>query len=255
MDDNFLFDIIGAKAMSDEATVEEIASYVKEKFETCWRCGYTYEVDAVRRYTGGPMPKPRTSGHTLPVVEAYCSEASRVFLGQTSLPIPELLRQETLHWENEGGICIYISVLAYCLFLEFGIFSPEDMHLIQGLYRYRLRADWPSEFIPFGNIHAGTHAFLSVRDAVVDFSLMVSEGQTFDFGETEIPFVAGEVPELMGLYGWPEELRTVKEYARQFAKQSGMVYVDWIRHHKQDALQMISDALEQRITELKGNAV
>lgn len=226
--------------LSEDPTIEEITGITISKFEQKWKTGYKYEPGMIRQYTGAKMNLSKEYKPQFYSLCVYCGQASRVFLNRTNLPIPELLSTEVMREENNGGTCIYISVLAACLCEKLGIYRPEQMRLIQGFYKYRLREDWP-KLIPWSKLQTGIHAFLTADDAVIDFSITIQEEHFFEFGE--LPFVAGMVPDAMEFWGFPEDYKTIKEYARSYARASGMTYVDWISVHERNMIKMAVDAL------------
>lgn len=232
-----------ATVLPANPTIEDIVPYVVEKFEQKWKQGYKYEAATVQRYTGGPQPFSTIIG----CVETYCSQAAGVFHSQNVLPVPKQLKDEVMDWEDAGGFCIYLSVLACCLLDRLGTYKPGDIKLIQGFYKHDLRADWP-DFIPWGPVQTGIHAFLTLGDAVFDFTIKVQEGEFFDFGtDDQLPFLCGPVPDGFELWGWPEDFKTVKEYARQIARKGGLNYYDWINGHCKAALEMAQTVLEMSV--------
>lgn len=223
----------GNVKLSENPTIEEITNHNIAMFKERWRCGYDYSTVQVKQYPGEEVDLDKATNAKLIATTLYCNQAACAPLGRQKVKLPEQLRKEAMHWDAEGGFCIYTSVLAYCLFYEFGVFEKEQMRLIQGFYKHQLREDF-SNLIPFGKLQVGLHSFLLVDKSVFDFSLIIQEEYFFDFKDTGL-FIMGKVPEGMELWGFEEEHQIIKEYAREIAKESGQTYAEWIAYHKHHA--------------------
>jgi hypothetical protein len=136
--------------------------------------------------------------------------------------------REMQYYDHEGGLCIYMSVLAYTLFMEFEVLKENQLYLVQGYYRHDAREDNPFATL-FGSSQAGVHAWLNIKDAVYDLSIG-QEKTVFDFKGT--PFILGKVPEGMDLRGFVEPRKVVKEYQEKFAKAQNMSIREWTLQHK-----------------------
>ncbi|BFH15222.1 hypothetical protein J6TS7_34080 [Paenibacillus dendritiformis] len=67
---------------------------------------------------------------------------------------------------------------------------------------------------------------------MIDISIG-QEAHFFDFKRA--PWIIGKVPNGMSLVSYREDRKTVKEYGRLIARQSGLVYLDWIKKHDLEA--------------------
>lgn len=148
--------------------------------------------------------------------------------------LPEMTVKEATRWDKDGGQCIYLSALLYCLLVNDKVVSPEDIHLCQGYYEHDCREDNLIGMM-MGETHVGLHAWLELKGSIIDISI-AQEHEFFDFKDK--PFILGEVPEGMNLIGFRETNNTAKNYCRRIAKESGTVYLDWIKFHSQTATNM-----------------
>ena len=82
-----------------------------------------------------------------------------------------------------------------------------------------------------------------IDGAILDFTIKTTQSCTFDFPKTGLPFLCGEAPDRIKLYGFEEGKETVRQYAREMAQEVGMTYYDWIGRHKKDAWEIMNQAL------------
>jgi hypothetical protein len=136
--------------------------------------------------------------------------------------------EEIVKSDHDGGLCIYMSVLAYTLFMEFEVFKENQLYLVQGYYQHDAREDNPFATI-FGSNQAGVHAWLNIKNAVYDLSIG-QEKSVFDFKGT--PFILGKVPEGMTFRGYIEPRKVVKDYQEKYSKAQGMTFKEWALQHK-----------------------
>ena len=152
--------------------------------------------------------------------------------------------EEALKWDDEEMLCVYTSVLLWCLLYENGVFSANEMKLAQGYFTHINQGILETLGV-FGDVPSyklGLHAWVEVSGSVIDLSI-VQEQSTFRFHG--IPSIIEEIPAGMELTGWEEGKETVKRYARQIAKEQNMKYYDWINYHKLQAEKMIVGHLKK----------
>lgn len=149
--------------------------------------------------------------------------------------LSELEKKEMIKWEKNRGQCIYFSVLLYSLLVYDKVLHESEISYCQGMYKHDCRADNPLGRMIFGEEHAGLHAWIEANGGIIDISIGQEE-QFFDFGEK--PFILGEVPNGFDLVGFRETTKTVKDYARNIAKDAGMKYETWLQYHSINATKL-----------------
>lgn len=137
------------------------------------------------------------------------------------------LIDEVHHWEQEGGFCIYLSVLAYELLLKKKVFSPTSLQLVQGYMCHETRKDSPMALM-LAKEHISLHCWLVSKGSVIDLTVGQVR-QFFDFGD--FPFFIGAVHPEMELTGTIEPKKIVNDYKKRFAKQAGLTVEQWEHKH------------------------
>lgn len=141
-------------------------------------------------------------------------------------------QDEAARYQIRNGISIYFSVLLYWLLISSGVLNERKLKYCQGHFKYMIDAKTQS-----GKIHrAGMHAWLCHNGSVIDVTIW----QQKDFFrlshcDTQEPLILGAIPPGLQLFGFEEDKSLAKEYARQFAKDSGKSFYDWINSHKRNA--------------------
>jgi hypothetical protein len=223
--------------LSDNPTIEEIATHTAGFFEADWKTSKKYIVDDLQTYQSKAIKQSRFNSQ-FATTFIYVSEITSNFGDNKFDGIPKLALNELLRWDGKGGFCIYSAVLSYCLLYENGAFNKDELKLVQGFYKH------PTEGIlqlfNFNNQQVGLHAFITADGSVVDFAIC-QERCVFNFDGS----ILGELPDGMELYGWEEDFSIVKEYAREIARESGLTYRQWINGHSWDSLIVAKDEIKK----------
>jgi len=136
---------------------------------------------------------------------------------------------EAARYSDKFGTGIYFSTVLYWLLVFYGVVNEKKLRFCQGYFCYK-RDDHPSRY------RAGLHAWLSHNGSVIDTTIW-QQRDHFDFEKRgfPVPVIAGDIPQGLKLTGFEEDKNLVKEYARRFARDSGLTFYDWVKHHKQQA--------------------
>jgi len=226
--------------VTDDMGKETLIKFTAGVFRERWECSYDYLlVDPI-------WCESKSLNHSILVNADFMSAAFYMsFLADRAInyrmnDISDWARKEITTWDKSGGLCIYMSIVHYCLLWESGV-KEERLKYVQGFYTH------PSHGIMslFTNTiqQSGVHAFITVDDSVVDFSIN-QEACVFNFMDGD--FIIGQIPETMELGGWAEDLSIVKKYARKIARSSGMTYYQWIRKHKLYAYETTLKSIQDR---------
>lgn len=225
---------------------EELAEFAAEIFKSKWKTSYDYQSTDPIKFQSLPIDEKILKHTDFMSAAIYISELTQKALSYRWNEIEGLARKELKAWDANGGLCIYLSILHFCLLLESKAVKEDELCLVQGFYRH------PTHGILsiFTNLEmqCGVHSFISVQGAVVDFSIQQEES-TFEFGERN--FVIGDIPDEMEMVGWTEGKYLVKQYAREIARSSGLNYFEWIEQHQVNSYKLARKELNKELVKLK----
>jgi len=232
--------------MTSDLSDEELVDFAAGIFKSNWKTSYDYQKTDPIIFQSLPIDGKILKHTDFMSSAVYISELTQKALSYRWNEIEGLAGKELKAWDAKGGLCIYLSILHFCLLLESKAVREDELCMVQGFYRH------PTHGILsiFSNlaIQSGVHAFISVQGAVVDFSIQ-QEASTFDFGEKE--FIIGDIPDEMEMVGWTEGKHLVKQYAREIARSSGLNYFEWIEQHKINSYKLASKELNKELVRLK----
>lgn len=225
-----------------DLSFEDKIDHVQETISTNWLQSYHYDKENAMKFQTTSIP---------PVKE---TELFRIYLSYMTLLFEELIerqskfitnptiKEELSHWDKEGGLCIYMSVLLYGLLKKDDVLASEDLKLVQGYNSYR--SNNPLFEALFGCNHTqllNFHVWLSYRGAVIDISV-AQERVSYQFGDT--PYILGEIPDGFEMVGFLEDEETIKKYMEKFSSRIGMSVDEWLLHHKAHGLTSVRKAIE-----------
>lgn len=150
------------------------------------------------------------------------------------------IRKQMKDYAANGGLCIYISIVIYCMLHQEG-FTEEQLRYWQGYYDAAVNQPFYEKLTDLERTK-GLHAFLTLEDSIIDLTLGQLES-LFVFQKHY--FVLGDPIEGIDHYGYCEPHATVKAYARSFAKELGMTYYEWILMHKKSMLRVLQDSISK----------
>jgi len=151
----------------------------------------------------------------------YCFLLSRSFTDQ----------DEAARYQGRYGLSIYFSVLLYWLLTSYGVINEKKLNFCQGYYSFAVPED------SSGNVRyrAGIHSWLSMKGSVLDVTLWQYDFPEFKQQDRLPRVITGRIPDNINLIGFEEDKSLAKEYARQFAKDSGLTFYNWLNHHRKQA--------------------
>ena len=223
---------------------EELKATIAKKFMEKWKTSHDYFKVRPVEFSSNEMDKKVLMHSEFMPICYYATFLMEKMLEFNFTAIRDDVRQEILEWDGNGGLCLYVSILVYCLMIDRKIVAPERLKLVQGYYIH------PTYGILsiFDNmkIQSGLHAFLLLDEKIVIDLTINQEACVFDFKGYD--FILGELPEEMRLAGWCEGKNLVKEYAREIARGKGLYYFDWLENH-------FVYALDVTINDFKGREI
>lgn len=214
---------------TDDCSEETLIKFVSKIFKEKWNTSFDYQTIEPIHFETNDLPIKIMADEKFMAYCLYISELIDKMLDFDFQSIkPEWIRKEIMSWDQKGGLCIYLAVLHYCLIYQTGILDESRLKFIQGFYNHPTTEQISMLFFGDKSNQSGLHAFLAIDNCVVDFAIK-QEACVFDFGDHQ--FILGQIPSMMKLGGWQEDLSIVKKYAREIAKSSDMTYIEWIKKH------------------------
>jgi hypothetical protein len=247
-EDITILDELGADicTITNSISPDKIGDYVAGVYMEKWKTSYDYKKTVPIHFENKLIDTKVINHPEFLSAALYVEFLITNMLNFEFKNIEEWARKEIREWDKRGGLCLYVSVVQWCLLYESTIIPEEKLKYIQGFYSH------PSHGVLsiFENTatQSGLHAFLTIDDAVVDFSIKQEEC-CFNFEEGA--FILGKIPKNMNLSGWPEGKNVVKQYAREMAKFSGLTYYEWIEKHRSYAFKIAMEELNEGLKELK----
>jgi hypothetical protein len=138
----------------------------------------------------------------------------------------EKLMNQLIHYDGEGGMCIYLSVVLYCLLYKAG-YSEKSLGYWQGYYSAPMTQP-VYKMLTKMEMTKGIHAFLTLDGTLIDMTIGQIEDRYVFEGHY---FILGQELEGVEHFGFRETHDIVKEYARNFAKEVSMTYYEWVNAH------------------------
>jgi hypothetical protein len=232
--------------MTRDLPDEELAEFAAGIFKSKWKTSYDYQSRDPISFKSLPIDEKILKHTDFMSSAVYISDLTEKALKYRWNEMKGLAGKELKAWDANGGLCIYLSILHFCLLLESKAVKEDELCMVQGFYRHPTHGIL--SLIANLATQCGVHAFISVQGAVVDFSIQ-QEASTFEFGENE--FIIGDIPDEMEMVGWTEGKHLVKQYAREIARSSGLNYFEWIEQHRMNSYKMARDKLEEELIKLK----
>lgn len=239
--------MFGGIDLGPTPTKEKIEMHTARRYKDKWITSYDYETTESKEYKSKEIPEIKTQNKDFIMCSLYAQDLAEKMTYWKFEEMDEIGRAEITRWEKDGGYCIYLSVLYLSLLYETGVFSFDEMKLVQGYYRHPMHG-MLANFIEQPPEQIGLHTWMHAGGAVIDFSI-IQEECCFDFPGD--PYIMGEIPEKMQLIGWEEGKDTIKKYARQIAKESNMTYYEWINYHRNNAAKVAREKMEEYAEEIK----
>jgi len=229
---------------------EDIIRLIDISFER-FNKSYHYETGREIESKSKALPEKFINNKTFMQHIHYGQTLALSYLNDNFNELDTKLKNEITAAEEEGGLCIYVSIVLYCLLIESRLVNIKDIDYMQGYYKHELRKDFPL-FIPFGKNHLGLHSFLKVKGSTIDVCIVPQEQMFFDFGDEDI--ILGNIPDGLELIGFKESFGTVMEYVKKYTEKADLTYNQWIRYHQLNSeiimLQAAKRYMEEKYSEI-----
>ncbi|WP_028560620.1 hypothetical protein [Paenibacillus pinihumi] len=229
---------------SNEQEIEKDDGIIEilEEFKKTWFVGFDYKIDDVISFDGKEFFESHENQISILLfyIQYLYANADK----ENVLYIDENTKQELYWHQNNGGLCIYLSIVLYFLLRTYSEIENDNIIYCQGYYDVTVNdLDTFLECGQAGKI--GLHAWLEVNDSVVDVSIKQIENERI-YKFKEKPFyVLGKVPEGIEYNGFRETHSCAKKYVKKMIKSNGIKREEWIHNHNQNALRVIYSLIQK----------
>jgi hypothetical protein len=225
----------------DTLSFEDKVKHVQATIDGTWFQSYEYKKSKAIVFVSKPVPPVKKEE----LFRLNCFYVNLLFQEfnkkDSELLLHQGVKDEVSFWNDEGGLCIYLSVVLYALLTEDNICNRHDLRFVQGVTSYH--ATNPMVQAMFGNAEmVNFHAWLSYKGTVLDFSVG-QEAEFIDLGDSGS--IMGEIPKGMTMIGFKENDKTVERYIKRFAEHRNMTEKQWIIEHKLCSLEVFKEMLER----------
>ena len=232
--------------LGNDISEEELSVFVSKIYMDKWKTSHDYQTNKPVNFKSKEIDPKILCNPQFIAFSFYVNHLIEKAIAYRFNELGEMVGKEFKEWDSRGGLCIYTSILHYCLLLESKVIPEKDIQLIQGFYSHPTHGIL--SLISNLQNQAGLHAFITVGGSVVDFSIN-QESNTFDFPDG--PFIIGDIPDEMNLGGWIEGKDVAKKYAREIARSHGLNYYEWIDKHIKNAFKIAVEEIREKSMELE----
>lgn len=222
--------------------VKNISSVFKKE----WLTSYDYKKQKPIHYQSQQAPEHLFNAQTIKPI-LYLTKLTHAALYEDHNLVSPFLKKEDTAWKevlkyNEnGGLCIYASVLLYYLLLESNEISKNKLSFMQGYYHH----EFPDQHLlknTYQNGAFGLHSYILFEDYVIDTTIHQVAFNFYPGEHKEFNFI-GETTGGINLYGFKETNKTVHKYAKKIARDSNMTIEEWIEYHQSKMNEYISNQI------------
>lgn len=222
--------------------VKNISSVFKKE----WLTSYDYKKQKPIHYQSQQAPEHLFNAQTIKPI-LYLTKLTHAALYEDHNLVSPFLKKEDTAWKevlkyNEnGGLCIYASVLLYYLLLESNEISKNKLSFMQGYYHH----EFPDQHLlknTYQNGAFGLHSYILFEDYVIDTTIHQVAFNFYPGEHKEFNFI-GETTGGINLYGFKETNKTVHKYAKKIARNSNMTTEEWIEYHQSKMNEYISNQI------------
>lgn len=204
------------------ATRADIIGFVYEQLKKSgWKTSFNYYMQKPLKFLDKPLIVHEGSLPEFNKFVNYCFMLSKKFTA----------KDEAARYQERHGVSIYFSVVLYWLLISFGVVNERRLKFCQGYYSCAVKGDESNG----AKYRAGVHSWLSCNGSVIDVTLWRQQDFPASKQQEAARVIKGELPDNLNLIGFEEDKSLAKEYARLFAKDSGLTFYNWINHHRQQA--------------------
>ncbi|MCC2327612.1 hypothetical protein ABR773_28905 [Bacillus cereus] len=219
--------------------IKNISSVFKKE----WLTSYDYQKQKPIHYQSQQAPGHLFTSQTIKPI-LYLTKLTHAALYEDHNLVSSFLKKgdtawkEVLKYNQNGGLCIYASVLLYYLLLESNEISKNRLSFMQGYYHHEFHDQHILKNM-YQNGAFGLHSYILFEDYVIDTTIHQVAFNFYPGEHKEFNFI-GETTGGINLYGFKETNRTVYKYAKKFAKNSNMTTEEWIKYHQSKMNEYIS---------------
>jgi hypothetical protein len=227
-------DIFGMVSFKDNGDEYQMSKLTYEMIKKNWITSYDYREVCPIVFVSREIPKEFINSTMVSKNISYVFALFESIMQKNTLSSDEFLQKEINTWDSKGGLCVYLSVLLYCLLIDDKVCTKEKLKLTQGYYRHTVEENTFQSLI-YGKFTQGFHVWLNYDGFVIDSSIGQEVENGFNF--KGFPYIIGKIPEGLELVGHNENWNTVKTYLHRISKESNMKPREWIVNHQIKALE------------------
>lgn len=198
-----------------------------------WIKSYDYTKTELIVYKGVKDIDMSINAYKFEAIKLYVIELGEVLIAnKIKYDLPFMI-SEINRANDEGDLCIYLSVL-HILLLEINQVIPAyTLKLVQGFYEYEVEQDSHIYYLSklIGNLNTRikcAHAFVKFPNGFIEDSAFHLDN--YEYIECDA-IIEGFVPDEIKLAGYEEGPETIRTYAERFAKRAGMPMGIWMGNH------------------------
>lgn len=210
-------------SLNDET---EILKIVAEKIKREGFSSRNYEKEKPILQASKPLPGNIYKNYLLQKNLTYLYNLYLSLENEDSYLKNKMVIEEARYYDEKGILCVYFSVILYCLLLKDKLATKDELKLMIGYIHYHTHNLFYNELLNIQEI-TGFHSWLTYQGSVLDVSI-IQEHTTFDFTNG---YIVGQIPDGLEMYGIGEGWATVERYARKFARRMGLKVKQWIQYH------------------------
>lgn len=230
-------DPLGAMALPENATENDIIREIDKLVKRKWVQSKTYTPDDFVVFSSKEIAPAILESPLFIKNVLYVDNLYRTLSKVQYYDISKRIEDEISQWDDDGGLCIYLSVVMYWLFFFDKLCKKENMNLVQGFVRYP-PSPFAKMFNPSDTLLTSFHSWLSVNDCVIDLSIRQEAG-FFDFKNSS-PIILGKLPEDLIMKGIKEPENTVLVYTAKILNKYNMDFTDWLKEHVTESYNVIT---------------
>lgn len=219
---------------------EEIIAKINDIVKDNWISSYNYSIHNAIEFKSQMIPNQTYEDTHFKISCLYVNLLFNSLLQDIDLFEDKTILKEVSDWDENGGLCIYLSVVLYTLLIEFKVCNRNNLRLIQGFTKYT-----PTHPIFTLISNSATminfHSWLSYKGSVLDFSIGQEEKNINVLKES---FIIGKITEEIEYKGFKENHKTVEKYIEMYARRLNMSSSEWKLNHMQNCLKSGLKSLE-----------
>ncbi|KFK76569.1 hypothetical protein DJ87_5247 [Bacillus cereus] len=225
---------ISLKVHKNQDPHNEAIKNISAVFKKEWITSYDYTKQNILHYQSKKVPGQLFTNQTIKPI-LYLTKLTHAALYEDHNLVSSFLTKEDVAWKEtlkyneKGGLCIYASVLLYCLLLKTNEVSKNKLSFMQGFYHHEFHKNHFLNNI-YQNGAFGLHSYILFDGYLIDTTIHQIAFNYYPGEHTEFSFI-GETTAGINLYGFKETNKIVHKYAKKIARESNMTIEEWIEYH------------------------